>query len=66
VAQFLGDQDGKIRIGKNYHEQIVINSFPNTFEISDGINEEALNKLGLVDDSLLDSTEPEEELDESV
>jgi TIR domain-containing protein len=66
VAQFLGDQDGKIRIGKNHHEQIVINSFPNTFEISDGINEEALKTLGLVDDSLLDSTEPEEELDESV
>jgi hypothetical protein len=66
VAQFLADQDGKIRIGKNRYEQIVINSFPKTFEVCDGINEEALNKLGLVDDSLLDSTVPEEELDESV
>jgi hypothetical protein len=33
--------------------------FSQYLEISDGIDEEALNKLGLVDDSLLDSTEPE-------
>ena len=62
VAQFLADEDGKIRIGATLgNNQIVINSFPDTFEISAGINEEALNKLGFGrDDSLLDSGDPDE------
>lgn len=62
VAQFLGEEDGKIRIGAGTGDnQIVISSFPDTFEISAGINEEVLNKLGFGrDDSLLDSGEPDE------
>lgn len=62
VAQFLADDDGKIRIGEpSGNNQIVINSFPETFEISGGINEEALTKLGFGrDDSLLDSGDPDE------
>lgn len=62
VAQFLADGDGKIRIGATQDDkQIVISSFPDTFEISAGINEEALNKLGFGrDDALLDSGDPDE------
>ena len=46
VAQFLADDDGKIRIGKEAGKQIVIRSLPKTFEISAGINEDALKILG--------------------
>lgn len=61
VAQFLADEDGKIRIGMHLNKQIIINSFPNTFEISAGINEKALNKLGFGrEESLLDPTELDE------
>lgn len=46
VAQFLSE-DGKIKIGTEDGGQIVISSIPNTFEISAGINEDALKTLGL-------------------
>ena len=59
VAQFLADRYGKIRIGKNSHEQVVINGFPNTFEIARGINEEALDNLGLLPNEPNESEELE-------
>ena len=63
VAQFLAEEDGKIRIGTTEdNNQIVISSFPHTFEISAGINEKALNKLGFGrDDSLLDAGDLDED-----
>jgi len=64
VAQFLAEPDGRIRIGTEPGNQIVIKAIPNTFEISAGINEEALKKLGLdLVTHRLDPIESEDEID---